>query len=68
MGSFGWQELLLVVFIVLIIFGAKRVPEIFRALGSGIGEFKKGLKEGDSKDPEALNNINNINNPNKGDK
>lgn len=50
MGSLGWQELLLILFIVLVVFGAGRVPEIFRAMGSGIGEFKKGLKDSSPSD------------------
>lgn len=44
--NIGWQELILIVLIVLLLFGAKRVPEIFRALGAGVGEFKKGLRDG----------------------
>lgn len=50
--NLGWQELLLIVFIVLLLFGAKRVPEIFRALGSGVGEFKKGVKDTSAERPE----------------
>ncbi|MEK8023181.1 MAG: twin-arginine translocase TatA/TatE family subunit [Candidatus Hydrogenedentota bacterium] len=46
--NLGWQELILIVLIVLLLFGAKRVPEIFRSLGSGVGEFKKGLKDGET--------------------
>lgn len=44
-GGIGLPELLLIAFLVLVIFGARRIPEIFRAFGSGIGEFKKGLKD-----------------------
>ena len=36
----GWQELLIVLVIVLVIFGASRVPEIGRAMGKGIREFR----------------------------
>lgn len=54
MMNLGWQELLLITFLVLVLFGARRVPEIFRSLGSGISEFKKGLKDGDvSQNPDA---------------
>jgi sec-independent protein translocase protein TatA len=45
MGSIGWQELLLVAVIILLLFGAKRLPEIGKAIGKGIKEFKQGLKE-----------------------
>lgn len=39
--SFGWQELLLLFLVVLLIFGAKRIPEIARSLGKATKEFKK---------------------------
>ncbi len=40
MGSLGWQELVIVLVIVVIIFGAGKLPEIGGALGKGIKEFK----------------------------
>ena len=40
MGGLGWQELVIVLIIVIIIFGAGRLPEIGGALGKGIKEFK----------------------------
>lgn len=42
---FGWQEILLIVLIILVLFGAKRIPELARGIGKGAREFKKGLKE-----------------------
>lgn len=42
-----WQILILIV-VVALIFGAKKIPEIARALGRSSGEFKKGLKEGNA--------------------
>jgi len=41
----GMQELFLILLIVLILFGAKKVPELARGLGSGIREFKKAAKD-----------------------
>jgi sec-independent protein translocase protein TatA len=38
-------KILLVVFIVLLLFGASRLPALARSFGQSIGEFKKGLKE-----------------------
>jgi sec-independent protein translocase protein TatA len=38
--SVGWPQLLIVLLIVLVIFGAKRLPEIGRSLGGGMREFK----------------------------
>ncbi len=40
----GWPELLIVLVIVLVIFGVKRVPEIGRALGKGIREFRTSVE------------------------
>lgn len=44
----GIQELILILLIVVIVFGAKRIPEIMGGLGQGIKSFKKALEE----DPE----------------
>ena len=40
MGSIGMPEILLIFLVVLLVFGAKRIPEIARGLGKGIREFK----------------------------
>ena len=42
----GLWQILIVVFIIALVFCAKKIPEIARALGRSSGEFKKGLKEG----------------------
>ena len=43
--SFGWQELLLVLLIVLVVFGAGRLPEIGGAIGRTIREFRAATRE-----------------------
>jgi sec-independent protein translocase protein TatA len=48
MFGIGWQELLLIALIVLLLFGARRIPEVMRSLGKGIRELKKGMKEVES--------------------
>jgi sec-independent protein translocase protein TatA len=40
MMGFGWQELLIVLVIVMIIFGAGKLPQVGRSLGLGVKEFK----------------------------
>lgn len=45
MGSFGPLEMILIFLVVLLIFGAKRIPEIARGLGKGIREFKDATNE-----------------------
>jgi len=44
-GSIGLQEILLILLIALLLFGAKRLPEIGRGLGKGIREFKRTSRE-----------------------
>ena len=45
----GPLEVVVILVVVLLLFGAKRLPEIGRALGEGIREFKKSLKDGSDK-------------------
>ena len=49
-GSFGWMELLLILFIVLIIFGAGKIPQLGEGLGKAIKGFKKSVAESDALD------------------
>lgn len=44
---------IIVLVIVLLLFGGSRIPEMMRGLGSGMKEFKKGLKEEDDNDKPA---------------
>src|ERR671916_113466 len=44
LGSFGGTELIILLVIILLLFGAKRIPELARGLGSGIREFKRGTR------------------------
>ena len=46
MGKFGFTEILIIIFILLIFFGGKRLPAIFRAAGESIRNFKSGIDEG----------------------
>jgi sec-independent protein translocase protein TatA len=41
LGMFGGPEILIIVFVVLILFGGKKLPELMRGLGKGVSEFKK---------------------------
>lgn len=41
----GWPEIMGILIIVLVLFGAKKVPELMKGLGSGIKEFKKASRE-----------------------
>ncbi len=47
-----WQVLIIVV-LIAVLFGAKKIPELARSLGKAKGEFKKGLIEGEKAEAEA---------------
>jgi len=50
-GSFGPMELVLILLIVVVIFGASKLPQLGKGLGEGISNFRDGLK---GKDDKAL--------------
>ena len=56
MFGLGTSELLLILVIVLVIFGAGKLPSVGKSLGEGLRNFKEGIKEGsekkDDKDPK----------------
>ena len=52
-GSLGLPELLIILFIVILIFGASRLPELGKGLGKGIRNFKDATKEGGGSDKDA---------------
>ena len=45
-GNMGFMEILLILVVVLLLFGARRLPEIGASFGKSITAFKKGVKEG----------------------
>ena len=49
-GRLGLPELLIILFLIILIFGANRLPEIGRGIGRGIRNFKESTKEGAQKD------------------
>ena len=51
-GNLGTGEIILILLIVLIFFGAKKIPELAQGLGKGIREFKKAVKDTDD-DPDS---------------
>jgi TatA/E family protein of Tat protein translocase len=44
-GPLGWSELLIIFFIILIIFGPRKLPEVAEAFGKSIQKFKKASRE-----------------------
>ena len=52
MGSIGVPELLIIFVILVLLFGASKIPQLGKGLGEGIRNFKKGLK-GDESDADT---------------
>ena len=50
--NFGFVEIFILFLIILILFGSKRIPDLFRAVGSSIRSFKKGIADEESKEEE----------------
>ncbi len=53
LGMPGTWEIALIVLVVLIIFGGRKIPELMRGLGKGIKEFKNATKEGSDDEKES---------------
>jgi sec-independent protein translocase protein TatA len=53
MFGMGASELMIILVIILLLFGASKLPELGRSLGSGLSNFKKGLKDGDEEPTSA---------------
>jgi sec-independent protein translocase protein TatA len=51
----GWPEIILIVFVLLLLFGARRIPDIAHGLGKGIKEFKKALKDTEDEVKTGIN-------------
>ncbi len=51
LGPIGLPELVLIVFIIILIFGANRLPDIGRGIGRGIRNFRDASKNDDHQDP-----------------
>ena len=56
-GSLGGTELIIALVIILLLFGAKRIPELARGLGSGVREFRQGTREGEVEKKEEENKV-----------
>ena len=51
-GSFGTTEIVLILFVVILLFGAKRIPELFKGVGQGMREFKDASKQPETQQPQ----------------
>lgn len=57
-GLGGW-EILIIVFVILLLFGGAKIPELMKGLGKGVKSFKEGLKD-DEKDDASKKEENNV--------
>ena len=67
MGRIGTTELILILVVRLLLFGAKRIPDIARAVGKSMNQFKKGLREADvNTDDDEEKDVNDVNKESEG--
>ena len=52
-GNLGAGEIILIVLVILLLFGAKKIPELARGIGKGMSEFKKASKEDNEEDAKS---------------
>ena len=52
MGSLGWPELIIIVAVIVLLFGARKLPDLARSMGASAKEFRKGLEEGAAEDED----------------
>ena len=54
MGNFGFTEILLILLVVVLLFGGRKIPELMKGLGQGMKEFKKASQtDDDTQDKET---------------
>lgn len=49
MGNLGPTEIILIVLVLVLLFGGKKIPELMKGIGEGVKQFKKGLNEDEKK-------------------
>jgi len=52
LGSLGWPELIIIVAVIVLLFGARKLPDLARSMGASAKEFRKGLEEGAKEDED----------------
>ncbi len=57
LGGLGLQEILIIAFIVLLLFGGKKIPELMKGLGKGVRSFKDGVSSIEEDTKKELDNI-----------
>lgn len=55
MGNIGATEIIIILLVLILLFGGKKIPELMRGLGQGIRSFKKSMNEDDSNKEDKSN-------------
>ena len=53
--NIGPMEFIIILVIILVLFGAKKIPDLAKGIGQGIKEFKKGIKDGEDDEKKSEN-------------
>jgi sec-independent protein translocase protein TatA len=53
MDLFAPSHLILIIFVIVLLFGGKKIPEMMKGLGNGIKEFKNAMKDDEKVEPES---------------
>jgi sec-independent protein translocase protein TatA len=53
LGAIGAPEIIVILIIVILLFGGRKIPELMKGIGQGMKEFKKASREGDLPDPAS---------------
>ena len=54
MGTVGAPELIAIIVVIVLLFGARKLPDLARSMGASAKEFRKGLEEGAAEDDEEV--------------
>lgn len=60
MGNFGFTEILLILLVVVLLFGGRKIPELMKGIGQGMKEFKKASRLDDDDDKTKAEDKQNI--------
>lgn len=56
LGWFGTTEIIILVLVILLLFGGRKIPELMRGIGKGVNEFRSGINEKDENKEEKKEN------------
>ena len=60
LGSLGFWEIFLIVLVIVLLFGGKKIPELMRGVGKGVKSFKQGMNEVEDELKEATKDFDSV--------